>query len=167
MTSTTTEKKPTKRENYSRLQAVLWHSLAKASEKEAKATRGELADGSAAAVRLEITGEIDGQAVEQLVLAGSLTVGYETTQASSSGPSQQHLLALVLKKLPKRTRDKILQELPNEFRENGGVLPAVNDDKLLEDTGFLLMRLRDRKEQTYRGAVRFQQSQSSDDRSDA
>ena len=75
------------------------------------------------------------------------------TSASSTGPSQAHLLAVLLGKLNRQTRDKILREMADEYAANGCQLPEVAEE-LTQAADELLKKLRKAEKVTKRGAVR-------------
>jgi len=129
--------------------AAAYTALAKVGGKEAN--RDDLAAGATHAVRLAIAGQIDGEEFETYI-AADLSVGHDSTRASSTGPKQGELIAVILGKLNTATRDKILRELPEEFAANDNQLPAV-DTTAVDAVDSMLKRLRAKKTQNVRGSV--------------
>jgi len=131
------------------LEAALWAALNKVASKEGD--RDELVAGGKHAVDLELSGKVDDQPVHYDVQA-VLTVGHDQQKASSVTPDPALLLANVLAKLNHTTREKILRELPEQFAESDGRLPAVGSD-LLAATNEMLKQLRAKRRS--RPAARF------------
>lgn len=140
----------TKRAALQRLQAVLWASLAKIADKEQD--RDKLQPGADHHVLVNVHASIDGELV-QLQKHGHLKVGHDSESSSSSAPNADHLVGLLLGKIAKRTRDKLLDDLPAHFLEHGE-LPEVS--KQLKATAKRLQdQLRAKKTVTKRGPVHF------------
>jgi len=134
----------------SELLSAVWHALEKLAGKEKR--REALADGAAYPLNLAIAGEVAGQPIDRLRIAGKLTVGHEQTRSSSTAPAAGHVLALVLAMLNQATREKILRELPETFAAAGGVLPEA-DQAIVEAANGLFARLRAKIETTAKGPV--------------
>jgi hypothetical protein len=129
---------------------IVWAMLGKIGSKQAD--REKLADGGQHSMRLLISGEIDGQIFEQS-LVGNLSIGHAQQRATSATPQLPQLLAYILGKLNAATRDRILVDVPHDFRENGQQLPEV-DTEMLKQTERLLSQLRQSKTVTARGNLR-------------
>lgn len=132
------------------VRAAFWTALGRVASKEDR--RAELTDGAVYNVHLSIAGKIGGQVVAETV-EGPLTVGHSVVKASSSGADDNHLVALLLSKLPPRTAAALLKNLPEQFAVDGD-LPDV-DEALLEAAKGLRERLRVKREVTVKGAVAF------------
>jgi hypothetical protein len=131
------------------LSAVAWHALQKTADKEA--ARDDLPPGSAHLVNFAILGDIDGERFEQSISA-TLTVGHDSTRATSSTPSADRVVASILAKLNERTREAILRDLPEDFAANGCSLPDVSPE-LAEKAAGMLVRLRAKKTVDVRGSI--------------
>jgi hypothetical protein len=129
--------------------AAAWAALSKVSDKEGN--RAALQAGTAHNVNLAILGEVDGERISMEFLA-DLTVGHDSVRASSNAPDTNHLVACILSKLNKATREKILRELPEEFASNGNALPAIGES-LIDAAGDMLKRLRAKVSQPVKGSV--------------
>ena len=139
--------------------SAVWHALAKTAAGEAD--RAALTAGAGYTVSVQLRaqvhtrgagGEAIAPAAGEVSLFADVTVGFDSTRASSSGPRADELLAVVLAKLNTATRERILRDLPDEFAANGNELPAVAP-ALIEQCGAMLKRLRGKVSQTVRGAV--------------
>lgn len=130
--------------------AVAWAALERAASKECR--RELLAEGSRREVELRIDGTIDEEPFVRSV-RGPLCVGHAGVRAASSGPDANHLLAIVLGKLSAKTREKLLEELPDRFAELGR-LPDVPDARI-DEAKRLFQRLRTKVQQAVRPAVSF------------
>ena len=128
---------------------ALWAALSRVADKEAN--RDDLPAGSAYIVNLLVTGEIDGQPIEQ-ALSAVLTVGHDSTRATSATPAVDRLIGSILAKLNTVTREAILRELPEQFEAAGCVPPEVPAD-VVEKTAGMLKRLRAKQSQAVRGSV--------------
>lgn len=114
--------------------------------------RDDMADGQHSEVTLSIVAEVDGKRCHH-AFAGTVDVGHASTRASSVGPNQDELLALVLAKLNHQTRDKLCRDLADEFAAAGGKLPAV-DKSIVDQAAKLKSDLRQKVDQSVRGSVR-------------
>lgn len=130
--------------------ATLFHTLAKAADKEA--IRDDLRAGSCQIVNATISGDIDGAAFQPLAISAVLTVGHDSQRASTVTPAVPHLIASILAKLNGQTRDAILRDLPNDFDAAGCKLPEVPAE-LIERTEAMLIRLRAKVSSPVRGSV--------------
>jgi hypothetical protein len=133
------------------LAAVLWHALAYQAKK--LAVRAELADGSRTPIDLESRGVVNGQAVHEQ-LCGHLTVGHESSVASSSAAPAVDVVAYLLAQLPEQRRNLELTRLPKLFAEHAGV-PSV-DESIRDQSAALLKQLRTQETTSRAGAVRFE-----------
>lgn len=131
--------------------AFAWASLAKAADKETD--RDELPAGSVGSVDLTITGTVQGKPFCRHIV-GVLSVGHDQTRASTVTPDQPRLVARILSKLNTTTREKILNDLPQEFADHGGRLPDV-PEPLVRSVQGMLKRLRAQKSSFARGPLRF------------
>ena len=125
--------------NSASLHPAAWHALAVSARKPATDCRDDLAPGS---YPIDVT----------LRVRGTLTVGHDSETASTVTPHADELLALVLAKLNRQTREKIFRELPAEFEASGGQLPPVALE-LVESASKLTEKLRRRVTQHRRGPV--------------
>ncbi len=140
--------------------ALVWAALDKAAGKEKR--RELLQPGAKHNVSLELSGAVDGQAIDRRQVAGVLSIGHDSTRASSSGPAAGEVLGYLLAKLNPKTREKILRTLPEEFAAGGGKLPAVDAD-IVAAAENLLGRLRNKVTKESRGAVNFSYTVKIDD----
>jgi len=130
--------------------AVAWAALGKAASKECRAE--VLGEGARHEVLLRIDGRVGRHEFIRSV-SGELTVGFATTRAASRAPDTAHLLAVLLSKFNSRVREKLLEELPEQFAELGS-LPEVPEARVAEAQG-LLKRLRTKVQQSVRPQVSF------------
>lgn len=130
--------------------AALWAALGYVSGKESN--RDALESGASHVVNLTVTGDIDGQPVEQS-FAGRLTVGKDSTRASASVPNIEQVVAAILAKLNPATREAICRDLPAEFAANGHSLPALSVGQV-EQAQALLAALKTSKQVAVRGSVK-------------
>ena len=128
---------------------VLWAALGKVAGKEAD--RDGLEAGSRHEVSLHVSGDVDGRRIHQRIEA-ILSVGHDQQKATSVTPEQPKLIAAILSKLNAATRERILNDLPEEF-EAEGQLPEL-DKELVVAAGAMLKRLRASKQITANGPVR-------------
>ena len=117
----------------------LAHALVVGMRKPATDCRAELAPG-----RYNIDAAVS--------IRGLLSVGEDTTAASSIVPQSEQLLALVLAKLNTATREKLLRELPDEFIRAGNQMPET-ELSVVDDARELLARLRRTVTRSRRGSV--------------
>ena len=132
------------------LSSTVWASLEKISSKE---KRFELVErGSSHELSFHIDGTVNGKPFGQSI-SSIVTIGHDQIKATSSTPELPKLIAFVLSKLNRKTREKILDEIPTEFSENDCQLPEVSNE-LTFDAEKMLKRLRAAKTIKARGAVR-------------
>ena len=141
------------------LASIVWSAIGKVASKEH--SRDELQPGSQHVVQLDVSGTVDGRAFQRNLNA-VLSVGHDQVKATSVTPEQPQLLAVILSKLNQQTRDKILRELPDEFAENGGHLPDV-EEELVDTVSTMLQSLRAKKRVQARGPVRCEYQLTVDD----
>ncbi|NOX56522.1 MAG: hypothetical protein GXP27_19180 [Planctomycetes bacterium] len=115
--------------------------------------RDSLDAGSETPVELTITGKVGRSSFAEQV-KGRLQVGHDSTVASSRGPDDDHLLALVLANLSKKAVNKLTEELPAQFSALGELPPV--DSALLSKAQRLRERLRTRTSTLRRGSVRLE-----------
>lgn len=129
--------------------AVAWHALLKTADKQA--IRADLPAGSHHTVNLAISGDVDGEPFDQSFSA-ILSVGVDSTRATSATPSLEKIVGAILGKLNERTREAILRDLPEDFAANGCDLPEV-PEAIAEKASAMLSRLRAKKSVDVRGSV--------------
>lgn len=139
------------------LENAAWQALSYVSSKQAD--RDALAPGAAHSIDLHVSGSVDGQPIDPIDIAGRLTVGHDSTRASSSTPNLPQVVAAILAKLNDATRAAILRDLPTEFAANGGSLPDVSVGAVAEAES-LLAALKSSKQVNVRGQVRCEYSLS-------
>jgi hypothetical protein len=136
------------------LLAAAWHAIAKAADKPATATRAGLPAGTSHDIDLRIVATIDDTQQIEIEASGTLSVGHDSVRASSSTPDADRLLATVLAKLNRQTREAILRDVPEEFAANGNQLPELPEEAIAAAKAFH-QRLRAKVEQKVKGTVRF------------
>lgn len=154
----TTTKKPAKRKSAAdkdaRDRSAVWHSLKYVAGKNANsAARDLLIAGETIDVRLSVEGTVGEKIVAETVI-GQLQVGHDEPTSTSTTPDQDHLVALLLERMPKTKSDELLATLPATYTQLG-TLPEVSDEKRNQAKA-LLEQLRSRTPSTRRGTVRFQ-----------
>lgn len=131
------------------ISAVAWHTLLKTADKEA--CRDNLIAGESHVVNLSVTGDVDGQTFSEHMRA-VVTVGHDTTRASSATPDLGHLIGAILSKLNEATREAILRDLPEQYAAAGCQLPEVSQE-IADKTDAMLKRLRAKRTTNVRGSV--------------
>ena len=129
--------------------ATAWAALGKIASKEGN--RDLMPEGSNHTVNLAILGDVDGEMVE-IQVGSRLSVGFDSTRASSVTPDADHVVAYLLSRMNPATRARVLSELPEQFAANGNHLPEV-DSSLIDAAEGMLTRLRAKVEQNVRGSV--------------
>lgn len=114
------------------------------------ADRDLLPDGSAFNVDCSLLGSINGSQFE-LPIVATLTVGHESTKASSSTPAVVNVVAALLGKLNTATRTKAIADIVAGYAETGDVDATSEMIEMAEE---LLASLRQSKQVTARGAVK-------------
>ena len=132
------------------LRNVVWAAIEKIGNKEKQGN--PLPQGSTHHVSLQIHGEIDGQAFCQEVNS-IINLGFAQTKSSSVNPQVPELIAYILSKLNRATRDRILTDIPEEFIAAGSKLPEPRP-VLVDEAKQMLKKLRTSKKINARGAVR-------------
>lgn len=133
----------------SAISAVAWHALLKVADKES--VRDDLAPGSLHSIDMAVSGSIDGEDFEQHI-AATMTVGHDSTRATSATPALAEVVGAILAKLNTATREAILRDLPEQFAAAGCQLPEVPSD-IAEKAAAMLVRLRAKKSVDVRGPV--------------
>ncbi len=136
------------------LRSAVFAALEKIGSKQ-KEPR-ELVNGRQHSIRMLITGEIDDQLFEQSVVS-ILSIGHAQQRSSSVNPQVPELVAYILGKLNTVTRERILADVPVEFRQNENRLPESSPE-LLERSKAMLKELRQTKKVIARGPVRCEYS---------
>lgn len=131
------------------LSSIVWAALEKIGQKQRQSDL--IKDGSSHQVSLRIEGHVDGQPFSQTI-ESILNVGHQQTRSSSVNPQVPEMIAWILSKLNRATRNRILTDIPEEFKTNGG-MPESNP-VLVDDAKQLLKQLRTCKTVTARGAIR-------------
>jgi hypothetical protein len=131
------------------ISAVAWHALLKTSDKEA--CRDDLIAGESHLVNLCVSGDVDGQAFAEQMRA-VVSVGHDSTRASSATPDLGHLIGAILSKLNEATREAILRDLPEQYAAAGCQLPEVSQE-IADKTDAMLKRLRAKRTINVRGSV--------------
>ena len=90
-----------------KLSAAAWAAIGKIASKQN--WRDGLAPGARHEVELSLSALVDGEPFEQDI-AAVLTVGHDQQKATSATPNQSQLVAAILAKLNRATRQKVLRE---------------------------------------------------------
>ena len=136
------------------LSHVVWAAMEKVGHKQLKPKM--LAEGSRHMVALRVEGEVDGVPFRQS-LTSVVSIGYEKEKSSSVNPQVPELVAYILSKLNSSTRNRILNDIPDEFVENGNQLPTPSP-VLVDEARHMLKRLRQTRTVTARGPIRCEYS---------
>lgn len=153
-TKTPAKKRKSAHDKAARERSIAWHSLKYVAGKNANdAARDLLIPGETVDVRLSVEGTVGETVVAETVI-GQLQVGHDEPTSKSTTPDQDHLVALLLERMPKTKSDEVLATLPATYTQLG-TLPEVSDEKLSQAKA-LLEQLRSRTPSTRRGGVRFQ-----------
>jgi hypothetical protein len=130
------------------LRHLVWAAMEKIGKKELDSNM--LAEGTSHTVSMNIKGTIDEQpfceTIESLV-----SIGHQQQKSSSINPQVAELIAWILGKLNRATRDRILIDLPQEFADNG--MPE-SSPSLIDEVEHMLMQLRQMKTVMARGPIR-------------
>jgi len=132
-----------------RLHHVLWAAMQKIGQKEVDSK--QLAESSTHRVNLQVNGTIDGQPISESI-DSVLSIGKSQTKSSSVNPQIPQMVAWILSKLNAATRNRILDDLPLEFVELGG-MPETSKEQVNQAQD-LLKELRQTKTVNAKGAVR-------------
>ena len=133
-----------------RLKDVVWAALEKIGGKQKD--REAIEPDSTHDVCLTLSGTVNGEPFEQQ-LSSILQVGSDLRKATSTTPELPTLVAVILSKLNRVTREKLLNEIPDEFRENNQRLPNCNED-FVDQATRMLQRLRAEKQIQVKGPLR-------------
>jgi hypothetical protein len=144
---TTPEARQAAREN------VLLSALASFCDK--RKDRERLEAGAKHTVAVTVAGEVDGGWLE-IEVAGELQINHDQTVAASTAPDHERLIGLLLEQIPVRKRLALLNDLPKQLTAEGQ-LPLPEDPELVAHAKHLLANLRQKKNQTRRGSVRFEE----------
>jgi hypothetical protein len=128
--------------------AVAWATLERAASKECR--REVLDEGAKHEVELRIDGTVDQQPFTRSV-RGQLSIGHAGVRNSSSAPDACHLVGLILGKLSAKIREKLLDELPEQFAQLER-LPEVPAARI-EEAKNLMDRLRTKVQQQVKPQV--------------
>lgn len=132
------------------ISSVVWAMLEKIGKKELQPSA--LEDGASHRISARIEGNVDGQAFSQAVEA-ILSIGHAHVKSSSVTPQVAELIAYLLSKLNRATRNRLLIDIPLEFVANDNQLPEPNP-VLVDDAKRLLKQLRSQKRVNARGPIR-------------
>lgn len=110
----------------------------------------QLEEGTSHTVSMHIEGTIDEQPFTEII-ESLVTIGYQQEKTSSVNPQVAKLIAWILSKLNRATRNRILSDLPQEFEERG--MPA-STRALVDEVNHMLLQLRQTKTVTARGPIR-------------
>ena len=136
------------------LDAVVWAALEKVAHKQKESD--SLPEGSKHTVNLEMNGTVDGEPFEKS-FSSVLSIGHRQTRSSSVNPQVPQLIAWILGKLNRATRNRVLLDLPDEFLANGKQMPEPSP-VLVSEVEHLLKQLRRTKTVEARGSVRCEYS---------
>jgi len=140
--------------DYFPLSHVVWAAISKIGSKQFRPEKVE--DGSSHSVDLTIEGHVDGQPFKQNV-SSVVAIGHEMEKSSSVNPQVPELVAYILSKLNSATQLRILDDIPQEFIDNGKQL-AVTSPILVAEAKHMLNKLRRAKTVTAHGPVRCEYS---------
>lgn len=112
--------------------------------------RDDLEDGGSYVVDASLVGTVNGVGFD-LPIKTTLTVGHESTKASSATPAVPSIIAAILGKLNTVTREKVVQDILSEFAESGDI---TAEPHMVAMVDIFLAGLRQQKQTTVRGAVK-------------
>lgn len=130
------------------LRHLVWAAMEKIGRKELESDL--LQEGTSHTVSMHIEGTVDEQPFTEII-ESLVTVGYKQQKTSSVNPQVAELIAWILSKLNRATRNRILSDLPQEFEEHG--MP-ISSKTLVDEVNHMLLRLRQTKTVTARGPIR-------------
>ncbi len=133
---------------------IAWAALEKVAQKQKCCDR--LPEGTQHSVNLRIEGEVDGQPFERQIMS-LLSIGHGQTRSSSVNPQVPELIAWILGKLNRATRNRILMDVPEDFAANDNCIPE-SSEVLVSEVEHMLQRLRKTKTVDARGSVRCEYS---------
>ena len=132
-----TDKKPPPPYTRAELRAAAFAAWGTVAKKELD--RRQLREGSMYRLELPLVIDVGAFHYSESIEA-EVHVGHADTSTTSSGPNTAHLVAHLLAKMPRATRERLLADLPGIFAEHGK-LPKV-DEKLITAADGMLKRLR-------------------------
>lgn len=140
---------PTPQPNLVALRSAIFHSLVKIAGKEGD--RDDLTPGSSHKCKLTVLAEIDGQRFSQSWDA-DLSVGHDSTRASSVGAPQEDVLAWVLRRVNAQTKAAVLREMAEQYAAAGNTFDVTEQER--NEAKAALSKLRQKVSQEVRGTVR-------------
>ncbi len=132
------------------LKDIVWAALEKIGSKNKN--RDAIPENSVHQVELRLSGTVDGESFEQS-LSSIVSIGSDLQKATSAIPDLPKLIALILAKLNRATRERLLQDIPNEFFENDHEIPNCSE-VIVDQTERMLKKLRREKQIFVKGPVR-------------
>ncbi len=132
----------------SALRHLLWAAMEKIGKKELDSKL--LDDGTSHTVSMQIEGTIDEQPFSETI-ESLVSIGLQHQKTSSVNPQVVELIAWILGKLNRATRNRILSDLPQEFAESG--MPE-SSPSLVDEVDHMLLQLRQTKTVNARGPIR-------------
>ena len=132
----------------SALRHLLWAAMEKIGKKELDSKL--LDDGTSHTVSMHIEGTIDEQPFSETI-ESLVSIGLQHQKTSSVNPQVVELIAWILGKLNRATRNRILSDLPQEFAESG--MPE-SSPSLVDEVDHMLLQLRQTKTVNARGPIR-------------
>ena len=132
----------------SALRHLLWAAMEKIGKKELDSKL--LDDGTSHTVSMHIEGTIDEQPFSETI-ESLVSIGLQHQKTSSVNPQVVELIAWILGKLNRATRNRILSDLPQEFAESG--MPEASPS-LVDEVDHMLLQLRQTKTVNARGPIR-------------
>jgi len=130
------------------LRQLIWAAMEKVGKKELDSD--QLEQGTSHTVSMHIEGTVDEQPFTEII-ESLVTIGHEQQKTSSVNPQVAELIAWILSKLNRATRNRILSNLPKEFEERG--MPE-SSQVLVDEVNHMLLQLRQTKTVTARGPIR-------------
>lgn len=128
---------------------LIWAAMEKVGKKELDSD--QLEEGTSHTVSMHIEGTIDEQPFSEII-ESLVTIGYQQQKTSSVNPQVAELVAWILSKLNRATRNRILSDLPKEFEEQDAM--PKSSKVLVDEVNHMLLQLRQTKTVTARGPIR-------------
>jgi len=125
-------------------------AASKALDKESR--REALVAGSTYKVDVQVAARVNDGQIFRKSFTSIMSVGHDSTVASSSAAPVAEIVALILEKLNPQTREAILRDLPNEFAEAGNVLPSIKPSTI-EAAEKMLSKMRSSNTTNRKGSV--------------
>ena len=141
--------KPQSRFQSSALRHLVWAALEKIGKKELDSKL--LDEGTSHTVSMHIEGTIDEQSFSETI-ESLVSIGHQHQKTSSVNPQVAELIAWILSKLNRSTRNRILSDLPQEFEDRGGM--PESSQSLVNEVDHMLLQLRQTKTVNARGPIR-------------